>query len=460
MMLSMLAASCMMLGASFEVNSIGLTSKESKVNIVNLDDGPGGDILIIDGLRLTAYNGRTLEQVSTVTLEAGTTCFDVADITGDGRAKVIAVHGEQIVAYDFPEMGQPMAPPRELFTARSLLAIAGNEPYSRILTIPHGDTTAIALPFEHGMELRGIDGELLTTIPTREEDLEEGHANETLRSDSGSSYDIGGPEALVASLTHSRFFRPDWSGFPEPERKLSGYSWGLLWRRTEPPEEWPWFPLKTNREFGPVALVAASGLEMMESVVRIASIPPESESVGFRPDIENIGRQRRYSGQALLTYQLPDFNNDGYTDLVLWRTPLPGLSTDALTRALSTGMWGVDVTVHLYDPQNERFEPAPSASLHCLVPATRFLNFPESPLDHVVLLDFDGDGRTDFACSTVHNRFAISLYGDNGFPRTPDFERAFPGGFYIVFSGDFDETGRAVVMLRTDDALYVIRTND
>jgi hypothetical protein len=171
-----------------------------------------------------------------------------------------------------------------------------------------------------------------------------------------------------------------------------------------------------------------------------------------------VGPERRYPGRLILPdADLPDFNGDGYVDLLLWSTPEPGTSLDALTKVVAVATWPLRITAHLFSPDKGRYEPKVAGHTFCRLPVPWFLTFESgTPLRNCVLADFDGDGRTDCAWSTTPDSFSIWLYKD-GLRAKPDFHSAFPEAISRVeFQADLDGQGRTAVGLRGSSNLYLI----
>lgn len=224
------------------------------------------------------------------------------------------------------------------------------------------------------------------------------------------------------------------------------------------PASWPWFPLRTDGARSRRVIYALAPPDSRNTIIRIQEFEQEPASIAERN--ARLGPERWYPGALVLPGDgLPDFNKDGYTDLVLWRSPEPGTSVDSLTRILMQGIWPVDLTTHLFSVEKRRYEPVPSARVKCNAPVLWFLTSGSGvPLRHCVLRDFDGDGRTDLGCSTAPGIYSVWLYGKRGFGADPDHTQVVAGPLVAIdFCGDLETRGRTSLALRTEKALYVLR---
>ena len=447
-----LAAALFVAVSQFDVQSIAVSGKDSRIILAGIGGGPGGDVVVVEGSRLLPYSGATLEPYGEIALEPGASCFDFADLDGDGTGEVVAIAGERVLRYAVPARGQAAPPAVELFRVPSLLSGAEQEPFPYVLTTVYEGKPVITIPTEKGLELRAPDGTPVIEVPTRP-----GTGGSYLykQAVSGKLAAEDAIEFSVSQYSDSALELPEVLRMPA---RAWGQTYGAAYRGRDPVEEWPWFPLNTSREVGgPRVHFVFDQPKLQETHIRIETFStPAGE-----PDakvVSDFGPLRRYPGQAIVSYdEWPDFNGDGYIDLALWRSPIPGMSADTLTRALSGGIWNVDFLIHLYSPGDSRYEPAPAANIDILVPVTRFLNYGYPPFGEWTFNDFNGDGRSDFGCSMRRNRFAIWLYGDAGMPKKPDFDQTFSGDISLTFRADLDGSGRTAIGLRTEKELFVVR---
>lgn len=462
------------LGAQFDVRTLPVGNKDARIVLAHVNGGTAGDVLAIQGSTLTVYSGNTLQPSPTLTLEEGVSVFDVADIDGDGRGEVIAICGDRIQQYVFAGEGQEAAPPKDLFSAHTLLSALEKEPWPHVIVLPKDGRMLLALPLEKSMELRGLDGLLVDSFPTVEESLDKSHFRGSMEQDTIEPSEISAPGALEQGIWQFLRAGVELPDYAKPDTMVSWSQYRYWsWDDLNKPEEWAWFPLKTARTPAPRVLCARAGesgrarllnVERtldQETAIRICSAPATEKTV---PGSEEspFGRERRYRGNILFPDEdLPDFNRDGLTDLVLWRAEMPGLSADSLTRVVAGAAWKIDVVMHLFSTGKNAYEPIPAANVACFVPITRFLpGIRQSPLSECVMRDFDGDGRTDFGCATARDSYSVWLYKDSGFSEKADFTQSCRDKVQVAFRFDLIGNGRTAIGLQAEKELYVLRFLD
>ena len=211
-----------------------------------------------------------------------------------------------------------------------------------------------------------------------------------------------------------------------------------------PPEDWPWFYLQGAD--GGRALYALDPPDFDRTLIRIA------EAAGA------VGPPRLYPGAIVPPRDVPpDFNGDGWADLLLWRAPAPTFSLSSLTRWAQSGRWALDLMVHLFEPATMRYDARPAAVLRTRVPLVGFLE-PEAglPVSLWTAGDFDGDERDDLLLKTEPRRLDVWLYRD-GFAQESDAALRFPAAVTgIEFAGALAPDGPAVLAVRTQDGRHLV----
>ena len=459
-----LIAAC--LPAAFQVQAIPLSSPNACTFLAHADTDAIADLFVIDGDTLTVYPSSSNRTSFVIPLIEGASVVDVADVDMDGVSEVVAIAGDRIMLYEIPTSNAAL-PPQELLRLHTQLADPAPQPAPHVLVVRNEGRQLLALPCENTFELRSIDGAVVATYPIGPEAHQRVSYGTPFSASSVYPPHIGRRDALELSIHRSIEIEPELPadllavepparerrrGTPAQARRAAGLE----------DESWPWFPLKTDGgsagDASPRVLYASAPPDYRDALIRVRQSQGRDTALNEKP--ASIGPERRYPGSLmLLENDLPDFDHDGYVDLLLWKAPEPGVSVDALTAVLTAGVWRVDLTVHLFSPEKNRYKPVPATHITCEVPIAWFLSMgPEGPLHHCVLRDFDGDGRTDFGCSTAPNRFSIWCYTETGFSVQPDFDQVFPQPITGVdFRADLEGQGRTTIGLRTQTSLYLIR---
>ena len=455
-MTSVMLISSIALGAFFELHTIPLDepAQRGAANAItffaNADNDRVADLFILQRNKLSVVSraGGVRETV----LPQGVSAFDVADVDGDDVYEIVAVQGRNILRMPLSLQGD-MPEPSTLFEADSLYAGVHTGPTPTVLVVPldastNGGKLGVLLPTNSGTELRAANGDLVRQTPYAET-RSEFSVYRAEYSPADSSLDL----VFNAISTHIPGAQPD------PARAsadvLTHDALNALSLRNAAKDQvvnWPWFNVRSDKLKMVRAYCAIE--ESLNTVVRMCDVAvgPDGTAEGA---IEP-GPERRYPG-AMVTpsSEPPDFNGDGYADLLLWNAPQPGISVDSLLRAVVGRNWPITLSVHLYSPVKGRFEPAAATTLTYRIPATWFLTGP-LPLRHHVLSDFNGDGKTDLAMCTEENEYAVWLYSD-GFAATPDEKQVFPETITAIEqTADVAAKGKTSIVLRSDKHIFVL----
>lgn len=455
----------------FDTRTIPLSTPDAHVFLMRADTDTVADVFVLTGNVLTAYPNLGANAPLVAALTEGTSVFDVCDLNGDGHAEVVAINGDSVLQYSLQETPQP---PRMLFQAKTLFSDAALAPAPHVLVVDNGKSLLLALPCEKALELRALDGSLIASYAMGRDTPHRVSYGSPFNAWTVYPPRIGNAQAVERRVSEFIDFEPEYGNDPPPVRLRSASRQRTSLTRAHDAGKgqsveiygdgaakngvsWPWFPLRTDGSTLERVLYAHAGSDFATTLLRIR------ESKSKRPDIREedvvVGPERRYPGAIIvLEDDLPDFNCDGFADILLWRVPDPGISTSALTRTLVDRTWPIRLAVHLFSPQKRRFEPRPTAEIECLIPIAWFLTAGiEGPMRHAVLRDFDGDGRTDLGCSTGPNTYAVWFFGDGGFGGRPDFTVDFGNEISAVdFRADLDGQGCTGVGLRTANALHIL----
>ena len=424
--------------------------------------GTGRPILcLLNAQALTAFTGGEAGAVS-VPLPEGVSAVDVTDLDEDGAPEVVAVVGERFTSCVPSVSPEQTDMACELFKRKNLLAETTRCPFPHVLVVEHEGEHLLAVPCERALELRRMDGTLVETVAYRQVSLQPASYERSFRACSEGSLGRGPAQSL--DILVSSVIRPAADGVPGfAAAKQDPAPWSVPATRVrdasqQSPRAWPWFPLTIDGDPSRRARYALDASKQPATIVRIQELTSRQSDGDALAG--KIGPVRRYPGSVLVLAcrSMPDFNGDGYTDIVLWRAPAPGLSVDALARTITAGTWPVFVTTHLFAPQKNRYEPVPSGEISFQAPVSWFVSLVHgAPLRNALFADFNGDGKTDFGCSTSENSYSIWLYED-GWGKASAFARTFPEPVEgIAFSADIDGSGRTSLALRAKKAVYFLR---
>ncbi len=451
------------LGALLDVKAIPASVPADTVFFAQIEQDAPAELCVLSGLDMAIYSSRT-DVVRRVAFHADTTVFDVADITGDGHSEIVAIENGRIMQYNIPP--QDHAPePVELFTLDTLLKgpVQPPLPEPAVLAVSWYGETLLALPVQTGFELRRLDSRLIASYPFQSADNGQQPFMHLFYADASDGEDKGGPPGSLRLHVSSKQ-NPDADLPPEfhpaeEAQPMRQHRWAppsqLAQMAEQAPENWPWFSLRTDGADSTRVLYAPVKPHMNSTQIRLREISPTvnpwSES-GIK-----ILPARQYPGiLAAPRGSIPDFNGDGYADLFLWWTPKPGKSLDSLMSAIIGKTWPIHVSMHLFNPEKMRYEPAAVSSIECRLPIQWFLKIEDgSPLRNCILEDFNGDHKTDAAWSTSPQDFNVWLYRDGGFASAPDFTYAFPERIEgIIERGDIAGSSRMSLVMRGAKNLY------
>jgi len=438
---------CTCLAALFEVHSFPLTGQRAQVFLANADMDKTADIFVLDDLQLTAYPSAANYAPVAIPLAENTSAFDIADLDGDGKDEVIAVRGDSILCYTVPA-GAAVPLARELFTLQTRLG-PSQSPYPQVIVVKHDGRSLLALPCAGSVELRSADGALVSRYDAIDK-------TRIIVSDYG--WPRRRPEGVdlqvwVSSQTELKTTTADAPFAPSPEDPWKRMSRVAVFDDlSQVPRAG--FPLKTDGTTLLRAVCVTSGRHQ-STTVRIREV--KSEEDDFLAKNITLGPERKYPGEQVgYDGDYPDFNGDGYVDLTLWKAPTPGMSVDTLTRAITRGVWPLEIVFHLFSPVKMRFEPTPWSRIALTAPVRWFLE--SAPIRNAVLCDLNSDKRTDVALSDTDHSFAVWLSTEKGFARSPDFRHTCTETIEdVAFHADLDGDGRTSIGLRTAKNLYLLK---
>ena len=422
MMAAVLLAVLTAQGGLFDVTSVPVEGWSASA-FVDIDGDGLAELCVWRNTTLEAYRIGHASDPVTIDLEEGTQAFDITDIDGDGKAEVVAVCNKRVMRYPLSPSGEP----EELFSLESPWPAEAERPYPHVIGVEHEGEILLAVSSENAVELRRLNGELVESFPLR--------PNKRVIADNIRVYPYSQlcPDpstGLCMVIREDVELKADLPPELEPPEEEDDPEWphgslGRARRATDKkPELWPWFPLRSDGG-DKVRVLYAQGRHTQIRLRTKADELPSRAGDGI-----TLGPPQTFPGTIVPPVRrvenLPDFNGDGYVDLVVWTTPQPGMSVDSLTRSALGRDWPIRLFVHLFSPEKNRYEPRPAASIKFRIPIPwLMLHLGGTPFENCVFGDFNGDGRGDVGLSTDDDSFSVWLY-DDGFAKNPDETHKFP----------------------------------
>jgi hypothetical protein len=405
--------------AAFETRTIPLANDDAAVFLGPAESAATRTIAVQEGSKVTLYALQGDSRPRQAILPQGVTAYDIADIDGDQQSELVGVAGKQVLR--IPLSIEP-APPSTLFSADSVLAGDSGRPYLYPLVLSIGGHIRIGMPRSDQIDLYTPAGEASEHLPLRRGEEEEPDGD-------FSSFAWSEGNTLSWNVCQRAEFYPE---LP-PDGRYTGAERAVINRHVfahptslESPTDWPWFPI---RKSGDDILKAHFSMPLdirQETKVAIRSMGPQA--------IEDPQKEAApfytYPGALVSTWDPPDFNGDGYNDMLLVRFVYPGASVGALVRSLTNATTPFDLTVHLYRPDLHRFDPRPTSLMSCRINILSLLE--GETFKGLVMRDFDGDGHADLALVPNDKQVLVWLWHKDGFQKEPDYSK------------DFSESIRAV----------------
>ncbi len=441
------------LGASFDLKTVPGDASNTRAFVAQADADAAPEIFVLSGFMLTMLQDGSDQEAVTFTLDDGTSVIDIAE--GDGMPELYSVVGSEIRRRSLAP-GSSESTSTTLFSRDTLLAHSDGGPRPYVLATRWQGRPALALPESEGLVILSRTGEVLHRFPL------DGTGHGHLRATYAFPPQVGGPGALEF-LADSTFDAPGSIERAGPVDDLILRARRASYAQAReasklPPEDWPWFLLTPTTEPERRVLYALSEPGRGDTLVRMRSTRRRGAPAATAPFA--YSPERRYPGTIVVPRETPpDFNADGYADLLLWSSPMPGTSIDSLMRAAQTRNWPVRLSAHVFSPTRNIYEGRPLARIEVRVPLGWTL-MPKNglPLRHLVLRDINGDGRTDVALATGLTRFALWLWKSPGsFSKVPDYTVELPEPIReVAMVADMGEGRPSVIALRGDKAMYVL----
>lgn len=432
--------------AALEVITVPVDHPSARAFPVPLQTDGHAAVAVLDGYRLALYAPNKPRPSHTFTLPENTSALDITDIDGDGNSELIVVAGDRFLHYTLGISENPV----QLFTAANVYQRHTGLPSARVLTTTLKDEPVIAVPTNGGIELRRHSGELIETQNLEPADQ---------KSSGLSTWSRPTANGVLHRVVHATPYL--YAQLPEPAapaQTIQPQPRAIPLSRVTnghklDPRFWGWLPLQNDGQADARILYAAHK-NGRDTLVRYRWPPERGEPAPLLSDA------LRFPGSLVVhPEEWPDFNGDGYTDLILWRAPSPGHSVDALTRTISTGTWPVTFTIHFYNPQTKRHDARPAMRFDTNVPVGWFIE-PNGgiPLRQWLFCDLDGDGRDDFACATSERAFTIWIMRNERPQNHSTYKRIFPSSIdSIQFKAALQPASTTTTIgLRTENAIHIL----
>ncbi len=458
-------------GAShvYVVASVAVEHKNDPVFFADVDGAGIADLVVQDGYDLhIRLDGGTERHIA---IPESVAAYDIVNIDDDAASEIVAVRGREVLALELATSTDKQSPAQLLFQADSLYAMGTDAPCRQVLVKTFQQKLVVLLPKSESLTAFALDGSIVAEFPNLPDAPR--YAPEF---HSSAWYDFGGlapgtnstvvwqakelipdlppelqPPQLPLAITHNK---PADSNIEPPLSARFSFDNGEY--------KGSWDGVIVSRDTNSVRYAMLRSDENGNTLAFMREVPLTSEGEDWTNATN--GPVRRYPGRILSRYrwsandtlsERSDFNGDGFMDLILWDAPKPGMSVESIMRTVVSRSWPIRMTVHLYSPDKQRFEPKPAYAINCKVPVTWFLA--HGPFENLILADFDGDQKTDIALGTDENEIQVWLAAD-GFSRDPDWSHTFPEPIEETLQTvDLSGKGRTSILLRGEKNLYLLQ---
>ena len=453
----------------FDVSSVPVKDEEQQAYFAVVDANRTADLCVQNGrdLHIRLDNGKEHMFV----LPEGVSAYDIYDIDGDSRSEVIAIRGGQVLAFDPLLVSGEQSTGRLLFEANSLYAMEMAEPSPQVLVKTFQQKLTLLLPQPDSLTVYTLDG----TILDRFFDLPDvPRVFDEFMSDTGFRPEVEPREVSWTYVSQDSKLIP---GLP-PELQppdvpfaipVDGLDYlnekeflSFPYRSSTGKYSGSWDRVIVSEDSNRIQYANLRNDENGNTLVFMVDVP----LVAGKQDWSGAegGPVRRYPGRlstrpvsgafSILAVR-PDFDGDGFMDLILWDAPKPGMSVESIMRTVVSRSWPLRLTIHTYSPDKQRFEPKPAYAINYKVPITWFLE--SGPFRNFSLADFDGDGKTDLALSTDEKEYRVWLAA-SGFSRDPDWIHTFPEPIEETLqTAELSGDGRHSILLRGEKNLYLLQ---
>lgn len=443
---SYLIAALALSSSAFDVQTMPAAEAKPYLFYAQGDAQENAAVCALTGNTLVIYSRSG--DAKTLALPEGVGAFDIAPLEDGGPPRLVCLRGNQVFAIPLDAASAQRIEPIPLFAIERPVPGTSARPFPHVMVVKHEGLRGIMVPVQGAEEFRGTSGELLKTyLPVQDEDAGEGGVrvfaglrNVNRLSSGELSYQIMGMGKIGSGLPEAfTVDRPEDGHHKyiyEPEFPLS---------RTD-------VTLRVEYDYDPAT---------WDTLLKMPTVASRGKASSEADAQDKRGPARRYPGTLMVDPEYsPDFNGDGYTDLLLWSSPKPGISIDSLIRTAVGNTWPVRITIHLYSVDKKRFEPAPMTSITLQIPVFWFVDVGKGhPFPFWLARDFDGDAKTDLLLPASDSSLSVWLAVD-GFKAAPSDTLSFLEPLReIVASSETDAKGRTGLVIQGQERLFILWPN-
>ncbi|GMW02000.1 MAG: hypothetical protein AMXMBFR84_31360 [Candidatus Hydrogenedentota bacterium] len=441
------------LAALFDVQTVPVESGSPHIFLARFGSDEGASVFVLNGNTLAIWPRSGAKR--DLLLPEHTSAVDVADLDSDGRNEVIVIAGEEIQSVSMTEPFES----RNIATRSSVYTKHEGSPFPRVLVVQYQSAPALALPTDDSVVYLNAAGEEIASISLEAAITKSRWSFLTWQVASMQGFDPG--EGLEFSVWLRPFLEYK---LPTEARANRPLTWSTAIRGdvtrvgsagASDPESWSSFGVSTNLTAERIQAYCA-----VDTIGQHTFIHIRQESVAAANLPTPLGPARRYPGTIVcVPDRVPDFNGDGYGDVLFWTTDGLGSSVDAIMKSITGREWPVRLTAHLYNPAKGRIDPKAVAVIENMLPLDWwFSSGQDTPIRNLILGDFNGDGSTDLAGSTDSRNLAVWIYNE-GFQQRADEIHAFPEPIIgLAFMEDLQGRSQGSIGLRGKNALYVLHS--
>lgn len=383
------------------------------------------DIVILDETALTVYRGGSQSPVIKHIIPENTLLFDLLDTNDDAIPELFVLTPDEIRHYPSPNNQTTI----QLFPILRSLPWIVEQPFLHPLVFNYNDAHLIAVPYQDNITLRNFDGKTVSILPKILSDVHSLFSIPIVPNQLASpgAFEFRVDTLLTTPISVPQELRPAAASMQftsvSPRRLRDSEQLEL--------DLWPSFPLTSSPD-DPLKVVYASyAPEHVNTVIRIKkklprNIPSTTEPYRFSPP-------RKYPGTIGISESgFPDFNNDGFHDLLLWKIPIPGHSIGSLINSIQARTWPIEISTHLYDPEKGLYNARPNNRIKTTVALQYILTRQnQSPLRNLIFSDIDNDGNSDIVFSTRPDRLDAWIYRSK-LPNSPDYTTEFDSPVSLI----------------------------